>query len=37
MEMERAREFDRRVTNDVLERAAHEVHQTVLHYLSQST
>jgi len=36
MEMERAKEFDRRVTNDVLERAAREVHQTVLYYLSQS-
>jgi len=36
MELERGKEFDRRVVNDALERAAAEVHQIVLHYLSPS-
>ena len=37
MEMELAKKFDRRITNDELERAAREVQQAVVHYLSQST
>ena len=36
MEMDMGKEFDCRVTNDELERAAAEVHQTVYHYLTQS-
>jgi len=37
MELDRGKEFDHRVTNDVLERAAEEVHRIVRQYLSQST
>ena len=37
MELDRGKEFDRCVANDVLERAVEEVHRIVHHYLSQST